>query len=538
MTSAFLPMRRSGKAESAARPAPGPLILMLYGLGFWLALSMAAYWGGEGYYSLWFPPAGLRLAFLWHFGPRATPAIMIVELLVNLGMGRFSLASPDRLIALWGIVRPVLAYGAIVGVIRWLSSGSRAGMMTPPMPFSLAAAAAPVFAALTALPEALWRPDRTQVTTLPDVITSLTAFAVGDLLGVLLIAPPLLWIAGTAGRGRKSLPSRLAPPSIAWTPVMEMAFLLGGAIVVTRLLTHIGLGFQPTPVILAVAWTGLRFGRLAAWISLAAVAWLLLPETADAISTTDRLERHLNLATIMVVGYLAGSYRDAQKQARAALERRDRLLFQAERLKTLRAMSVAVIHEISQPLSTLAIEARHLHAITDRSGQEIRESAALIDRKAAALSHLVRRLRRFGGRVVDEPSPLPVPALVESVVAIAAPEARSQGVALKVGPTDPDLVILGQEVELSQALMNLLRNAIQRSSDRAVELGSERRGGRAEITVLNRYEPEASHGMGMGVGILVAQAIVEAHGGHLTRTKGPDGVMLASIMLPLAGDCA
>ena len=77
-------------------------------------------------------------------------------------------------------------------------------------------------------------------------------------------------------------------------------------------------------------------------------------------------------------------------------------------------MSVAVIHEISQPLSTLAIEARHLHGITADADSEIAESAALIDRKAATLSDLVRRLRRYGGRSVDEPTPLPVTALIDA----------------------------------------------------------------------------------------------------------------------------
>ncbi|EPR11571.1 hypothetical protein M527_02430 [Sphingobium indicum IP26] len=42
----------------------------------------------------------------------------------------------------------------------------------------------------------------------------------------------------------------------------------------------------------------------------------------------------------------------------------------------------------------------------------------------------------------------------------------------------------------------------------------------------------------MGVGALVAQAIVEAHGGHLEKAKVHDGVAHASIILPLAGDDA
>ncbi|GAA3257635.1 hypothetical protein GCM10020258_18020 [Sphingomonas yabuuchiae] len=106
--------------------------------------------------------------------------------------------------------------------------------------------------------------------------------------------------------------------------------------------------------------------------ALLVVVLRVLPDTAGAMDTPERLQRHLALATIVVTGYLAGSFADAQATARAMLERRDRLLFQAERLKTLRAMSVAVIHEVSQPLSTLAIEARHLHQLTAGRGTRSR----------------------------------------------------------------------------------------------------------------------------------------------------------------------
>ncbi|MCK9826216.1 hypothetical protein NOCD_22250, partial [Nocardioides cavernae] len=130
----------------------------------------------------------------------------------------------------------------------------------------------------------------------------------------------------------------------------------------------------------------------------------------------------------------AGSFADAEARALAAVARRDRMLFQAERLKTLRAMSVAVIHEISQPLSTLAIEARHLVEISARADPEIAETARLIERKTATLSTLVRRLRRFGGRAVDEPSLLPVATLLDTVTALARPEASVAGVAIRIAP--------------------------------------------------------------------------------------------------------
>lgn len=511
-------------------------LLAAYAVAFASAHWIAAAWGGAGFYSLWYPAAGLRLALLWHAGARLTPAVALVEIMVNIAKGIFPLDSPDWPLILIGIVRPVFAYGATVAAIRWLASGSRASVLIPPMPFGLAAVIAPNVAALTALPESLCRPDMTSVQSAQDVITSLSAFAVGDLLGVLMIAPPLLWIAELlTRRPRAKLWDR---NHIRWAALAEAVPLLLAGIAIAEALRRIGLGVQPMPAILAVAWIGLRFGRAAAWLSLATVTALMLPHTAQDMSTAARLQLHLGLATIVVVGYLAGTFADAQRQARIDVERRDRLLFQAERLKTLRAMSVAVIHEISQPLSTLAIEAKHLHEITGVAEPEIAESAALIDRKAATLSDLVRRLRRYGGRAVDEPTPLPVSALLESVAALAAPEAKSEGVTLKIDPVDPDLLVLAQEVELAQAVMNLLRNAMQATGDGQVRLTTVRSGDRVRIMVANRYLADAAPTAGMGVGTLVARAIVEAHGGTLLREISPQGDVTAAISLPMTGELA
>jgi len=297
--------------------------------------------------------------------------------------------------------------------------------------------------------------------------------------------------------------------------------------------TWLGLGAQPAPALLAVAWVGLRFGRAAAWAAMVVMCALILPRTAGAMATAERLQFHLGLASIVVAGYIAGSFRDAQAQARADVERRDRMLFQAERLKTLRAMSVAVIHEIAQPLSTLAIEARHLHELTVDAPTEVATTAALIDRKAAHLSELVRRLRRYGGRAVDEPSPLPLAVLIESVVALARPAAQAGGAGLAVLPVDPTLVVLAQEVELAQATVNLVRNAVQAcGAGGEVTLAVTRHGDRGVITVANRCAQRRSPYAGMGVGVLVARAIVEAHGGSLSQGEAA-GVTTAAITLPL-----
>jgi len=509
--------------------------LIGYAIAFWAAHQVAAGWGGHGFYSLLYPPAGLRMALLWRRGPRLTAGIILTEVLVQVASGVIVPSDPAWPTQLVGVMRPALVYGLIVVLVRRLTRRAETSLGVAPMPLGLASVAAPIAGALLALPWSLLRPDLTGVSGLREVVESLTSFAVGDLLGVLLLTPPLLWFADLAA-GTAAPPAR---PRFA--ALVEAVLVFATALATETMLAAIGLGTPHTPMLLAVAWIGLRFGRTAGWLAIVVVAAIVLPQTAMPMAADARLALHMSLASIVIVGYLAGSFSDAETRARGDLKRRDRLLFQAERLKTLRAMSVAVIHEISQPLSTLAIEARHLHEITVSCDDvEIAGTAALIDRKAAALATLVRRLRRFGGRAVDEPTPLPLATLIDTVAALARPDAKSRDVRLSIGAVDPDLVILAQEVELAQAVVNLVRNAVQATGDGVVTLSADAVDGMARIVIANhgvsRRPGRGPAHPGMGVGVLIARAIVEAHGGTLTRIDdGPAGrnETCATIALPL-----
>jgi C4-dicarboxylate-specific signal transduction histidine kinase len=73
------------------------------------------------------------------------------------------------------------------------------------------------------------------------------------------------------------------------------------------------------------------------------------------VSATERLSLHMLVACIAIAGYLAGGYSDGNERHAREIAQRDRILRHAERLKTLRAMSVAIIHEINQPLTTLVM---------------------------------------------------------------------------------------------------------------------------------------------------------------------------------------
>ncbi|WP_159980625.1 MULTISPECIES: sensor histidine kinase [unclassified Novosphingobium] len=531
------PARLSNNLRSLALRRQDVPLLALYALAFALLHWAASPWGGAGFFSLWYPAAGLRFAVLWSRGARLTPWLMLTEVLTDAAVGVFPLIGPEALQAITGALRPGVTCGLAIAAVRHMAKSRGDELMLPPMTLGLAAVAAPILNAVMVIPfEAGLPADAGRYRIGVDVAISLTGLAVGDLLGILVLAPLLLWTAAVADG---AVPIRIPVPHLR--PLLEDVSVMALCLLLTVALWRGGLGAQPIPSLLAGAWIGLRHGRTAAWFAILAQVTVFLPYSAGPLDDGSRLELHLGLAAVVLVTWLAGSFCDAQAVARQHIDRRNRLLFQAERLKTLRAMSVAVIHEISQPLSTLAIEAAHLKSVTAHLDADTAASAALVDRKARALSDLVRRLRRFGGRDVDEPSPLPVPMLVQTACQIVGAEARASGGRLDCGPLAADLVVQAQEIELTQALVNLLRNALAASPGGTVRLTVHTRGEDVLIDVSNPVPDapgssgarnDARNDGGMGVGLVIARTIVEAHGGALSRSDEP-GLVRFTISLPL-----
>lgn len=527
----FSPTRRQlGSAELSLKAQIG--LFISYFFAFMVTHRMASPWGGIQYFSLWYPAAGVRLALLWYCGARWTPVVIAEEVVAQYLGGAIVIGSPDFLSQLGGVARAPLSYGLIIGGAKWLRDQKVSELTTDPMPFGLAVVLAPTLCAFVA---ASWEYlDPSVEIDLPAArfATTFAAFLVGDLLGVLLVSPALLWLAarvdGSAAWPR--LQFRFSPI------VIEAGGVFAAGWVLATILGTVSPFLSMMPILVSATWMGLRAGRNGAWVAIAVAAVVVLPWSIPMAAAEVRIGLHTGLAAVAISAYLAGSYSEGQRRARDDLARRDRILFQAERLKTLRAMSVAVIHEISQPLSTLAIESRHLAAISEKPtehGEEIRESAKLIERKAETLSTMVRRLRRFGGRAVDEPSLISMNRTLQEAVDLVAGEARSRGSRLKLILPAEDAVVLGQEVELTQALLNLFRNAIAASPGKITEVTLRASGGEITIDIANNIDRKSPAYGGMGIGSLVARAIIEAHGGRLDRADFDDALVTHIVTLPL-----
>lgn len=508
------------------------LILAAYGIAFTLLRSASARWATHRLFSVWFPAAGLRFAFLWLTGSRWTVPAALAELVVSVGFGTVEL-SHDLALSLLGVVAPCLVYGAVIRLVRLRSNGDVASEDIEPIAFAKAAVLGPVAACVAALPWAL--PLSLERGTISPMLllSALAVFTMGDLLGILILAPPILWLASRVQRGRWSI--KIHGRGAA--RFVELGALMVCAWALVWLFQRLGDGLVLAPVLLAACWCGLRAGRAIAWAAVVTTAIIVLPMTGIGASDPMRVQVHMQLACVAVGAYLAGSYADAQARAIAEIGRRDRLLLQAERLKTLRGMSLAVIHEVSQPLSTIAIEAHALVGEAEKTGPEapqMREIASLIARKADDLAELIRRLRAFGSGGQELSNDQSLPQLVADVIALAAPEGRDARVAIEPSP-GPEITARVHDVEIRQALLNLVRNAIAAAPKPGgkVVVGWEQTKSGVQLWVENQVGSRPSP-RGMGVGLIIARTIVQAHGGQLTAEASAPGRFRSTLHIPSA----
>jgi hypothetical protein len=468
---------------------------------------------------------------------------MLAEIAENWCSDNFSPHGAALIADVVSVARPCIGYGLAVALVRRATEHGQGLLATAPMPLGLTAIVGPVLDALLIIPAgAIMAPGVAMSSIRIDLTVSISGMAVGDLLGIMVITPPLLWLMGGAKVGWR------LRPALRWADgrqvgrqmgrLVQNAVLIGGCLWLTVALWRAGLGLQPVPMLLAgagwgCAMAGWRPG-LPFWPKWR--CFCRLGADADRCPAAGTASG----AGGGGAGYLAGGQlcRCAGRRAPGAGPPQPPAV--PGRAAENTARHVGGGDPRNQPAAEHAgDEANHLRTATASLPAEIcgdiPQSAELVDRKARALADLVRRLRRFGGREVDAPSALPVDMLIDMAQRIVLPELRRAGARLEVGVVPPDLVVQAQEIELTQALVNLLRNAISAAPDALVRLEAGRAGEQARITLRNTFVRERQGaGQGMGVGLIIARTIVEAHGGTLMQEENGQE-MVVTLMLPLAG---
>ena len=216
-----------------------------------------------------------------------------------------------------------------------------------------------------------------------------------------------------------------------------------------------------------------------------------------------------------------------------------------------------IAHDLRTPLSVLRSE---LEAMQD--GVVTLDEAGLsrLHAEVLTLSKLVTSLRELslaeGGALPLKLTTLPLAPFLERLCESFQSRAADAEVTLTLCKVSPTLTTTADPDQLARVLSNLIDNALRYAAPGAAELGAERVSSGVRIWIRDHgpgvpndaerlferfYQGDSSRTRGAagekgsGLGLSIARAILEAHGGTLTATTHPEGGAVFSLMLPADG---
>lgn len=240
----------------------------------------------------------------------------------------------------------------------------------------------------------------------------------------------------------------------------------------------------------------------------------------------------------LAVAMALPSVRRREVRARVA----ERKSIEATRRGEMVDMANGLAHEIRNPLSTVALNAQLLREdILDAplAGEESARLVRRVDalaREAARLKDILEDFLRFAGRMQLDAQPTDLRELVAELADFFAPQAQASGVIIRVQSPESPVIQSVDAALLKQAMLNLMINAVQAleqvpAGSRELMLRLEP-GGTIHVTdtgpgvaaerVSEIFRPYISTKKGgTGLGLPVANRIVQEHGGRIVVYPAP-----------------
>lgn len=210
-------------------------------------------------------------------------------------------------------------------------------------------------------------------------------------------------------------------------------------------------------------------------------------------------------------------------------------LCHASRLTILGELSSQLAHELAQPLASIAAHAHACTRLMDGGGElaGIRDSLTDIADQALRAREIMSRLRKLVRKDFSRGS-LNINELVGCVLHLIESQARLQNVHVELDLASHLPMLMGDQILIEQALMNLALNAIDALSSipsdrRRLRVNTHGEGEMAvrvevcdngpgidEEVMQRMFEPFFSTKRdGMGMGLAITKSVIESHGGRI-----------------------
>jgi two-component system sensor kinase FixL len=244
-----------------------------------------------------------------------------------------------------------------------------------------------------------------------------------------------------------------------------------------------------------------------------------------------------------------------QLRSREEIEELRRELAHAGRVSVLGTLSSSLVHELSQPLGAILLNAEAGELLLQRPDpdlEEIRQILADIRRDDSRAAEVIESLRRLLKRRQLEFAPVSVEGLVQDVAVLMKSDAIARNVTLECRFEAALPQVCGDRVHLSQVLINMVMNGMDAVADmpssmRQVTMQARANGGdQVELAVIDSgtgvpdpimpriFEPFfTTKAAGMGMGLSVSRTIVDAHGGKLWAENRAEGGATFRVTLPV-----
>jgi len=212
------------------------------------------------------------------------------------------------------------------------------------------------------------------------------------------------------------------------------------------------------------------------------------------------------------------------------------------RLNSLGEMAATLAHELNQPLSAATAYMHASQAEMLKAGAAAEAARPPLDlakgqlRRAGKLIHRMRELLTIETSVLGRER---VSSMVEDLAPILQMIGQDKQVEVRLDAQAENDGVCADRIQFQQALVNLVRNAVEAAAERPGGGGLVQLGGRVEGPVYRISVEDNGAGIaeadaerifqpltttksgGMGLGLSVTRTIVERHGGALSAQRSP-----------------
>ena len=244
-----------------------------------------------------------------------------------------------------------------------------------------------------------------------------------------------------------------------------------------------------------------------------------------------------------------------QKEAQKRAQQHQSDLARIWRINTVGEMASGLAHELNQPLCAIlnyANASRRIMSKNPKQTEKVAEALDQIAEQAERAGQIIRRIRSLISRREPHKSTVDINLLIRESIETVKSEATHAGIVMQTTLAENLPTTFADHIEISEVILNLLRNAIDAVTDPNAEQAnisirtSAPNKDLIEVAVSDTgigLSPETENKVfdsffttkpeGLGIGLSLSRTIIEAHRGAISVQPNPDRGVTFKFTLPI-----